>query len=337
MAAVGDDAFAAPRPVDGVALRSGPAGGISTSGRKAVARRGGCRRAREGVRGVRLPDRSRPSLTRSALATTLLTTLLATADASAVAAPAEAARRVVVTYSLSFLNLGVGTADLTADLTSERYAIGLSGRLTGLAGWFFQGDGTARSAGRLSPAGTVPSTFRIDSHYGTAPVRVQVSYDSGSVRKAEVEPEPQPKPDRVPVTAADTTGVTDPIGMLAVQVGPGPLEPAMCDRRIPVFDGATRADIALSRGTVVQVATGPYRGPALDCRIRWIPVAGHRAKGSSVRRMSENDDMRVRLAPATEGGLLLPLSIAVGTGWGTARIEATRWEAAPAKRAAMDP
>lgn len=295
---------------------------------------------------MRLPDRSRPSLARSASATTLSTTLLTiflatVAVASAVAAPAapraEAARRIVVTYSLSFLNLGVGTADLTADLTSERYALGLSGRLTGLAGWFFQGDGTARSTGRLSPAGTVPSTFRIDSHYGTAPVRVQVTFDSGSVRKAEVEPKPQPKPDRVPVTAADTTGVTDPIGMLAVQVGAGPLAPAMCDRRIPVFDGATRADIALSRGTVVQVATGPYRGPALDCRIRWIPVAGHRAKGSSVRRMSENDDMRVRLAPATEDGLLLPLSIAVGTGWGTARIEATRWEAAPAKRAAADP
>ncbi len=311
------------------------------SGRKVAAQGVGCRHERERVRRVRLPDRSRPSLARSALATTLLRTLSATvAIASAISAPtaarAEAARRVVVTYSLSFLNLGVGTADLTADLTSERYAIGLSGRLTGLAGWFFQGDGTARSAGRLSPAGTVPSTFRIDSHYGTAPVRVQVTFDSGSVRKAEVEPEPQPKPDRVPVTVADTTAVTDPIGMLAVQVGPGPLTPTMCDRRIPVFDGATRADIALSRGTVVQVATGPYRGPALDCRIRWIPVAGHRAKGSSVRRMSENDDMRVRLAPATESGLLLPLSIAVGTGWGTARIEATSWGAAPAKRAVVD-
>ncbi|MCJ2040983.1 DUF3108 domain-containing protein [Methylobacterium sp. J-059] len=125
--------------------------------------------------------------------------------------------------------------------------------------------------------------------------------------------------------------------MLAVQVGPGPLVPAMCDRSIPVFDGAARADIALSRGTVVQVAAGPYRGPALECRIRWIPVAGHRAKGSSVRRMSENDDMRVRLAPITEARLLLPLSIAVGTGWGTARIEATSWNTAPAKPADADP
>ena len=90
----------------------------------------------------------------------------------------------------------------------------------------------------------------------------------------------------------------------------------------------------LSRGAIVQVATGPYIGPALDCRIRWVPVAGHRAKGSSVRRMADNDDMRVRLAPVPGGALLLPLSIAVGTGWGTARIDATTWGDPPPRSAA---
>ena len=61
------------------------------------------------------------------------------------------------------------------------------------------------------------------------------------MRKVEVEPEPMPKPDRVPVTPADKTGVTDPIGMLAIPVSPGPLTPSLCERRIPVFDGASRA------------------------------------------------------------------------------------------------
>lgn len=259
---------------------------------------------------------------------------------AAAAAPAarqpDGGQHFVASYGLSFLNVGVGKADLTADLTPERYAIVLGGGLSGLAGWFFQGSGSARSSGRLSPAGTVPGEFRIDSTYGTTPVRVHVAFDAGTVRKVELEPEPMPKPDRVPVTAADTTRVTDPIGMLAVPVGPGPLAPSLCERRIPVFDGASRADIVLSRGEVVQVSSGPYRGPALDCRIRWIPVAGHRAKGSSVRRMAENDDMRVRLAPVPGGALLLPLFIAVGTGWGTARIEATRW-GAPLPRASAEP
>ncbi|MDP4005613.1 DUF3108 domain-containing protein [Methylobacterium sp. NEAU K] len=259
---------------------------------------------------------------------------LLTARSADGASRPDAAQRFVAHYSLSFLNVPVGRADLTAEIAADRYVISLDGGLSGLAGWFFQGSGSARSRGRLSPAGTVPGDFRIDSRYGTTPVLVHVAFEAGTVRTAEVRPEAAPKPDRVPLSADDTAKVTDPIGMLAVPVGPGPLAPALCDRRIAVFDGATRADIVLSRGVVVTVAAGPYRGPALECRIRWVPVAGHRAKGPSVRRMAENDDMRVRLAPVPEVGLLLPLTIAVGTGWGTARIEATTWGAPPAVRAA---
>ena len=250
--------------------------------------------------------------------------------AAAMGAPGpEAPAHFVAQYSLSFLKLPVGQADLTADMTGDRYALKLGGSLTGLAGWFFQGSGSAQSRGRLSPLRAIPDSFRIDSRYGTTPVLVRVAFDAGTVKKTEVEPEPAPKPDRIPVTAADTTNVTDPIGMLVVPAGSGPLTPALCDRRIPVFDGATRADLLLSRGAVVTVEAGPYRGPALDCRIRWVPVAGHRARGSSVRRMSENDDLSVRLAPVPGGRILLPLSIAVGTGWGTARIDAIGWGTPP--------
>jgi hypothetical protein len=279
----------------------------------------------------RIPAGRRAGRVRRPVAAAALAAALAAAPASPGAGPATAASppeqkpHFGVQYRLSFLNLPVGQADLEADLPADRYAITLTGGLTGLAGWFFQGAGSARSRGRVAPTGMVPGDFRIDSRYGTMPVRVHVTFDAGTVRKAEVDPEPAPKPDRVPVTASDTEDVTDPIGMLAVPVGSTPLTAALCDRRIPVFDGATRADIVLSRGAVVAVESGPYRGPALDCRARWVPVAGHRARGSSVRRMAENDDIHVRLAPVPGAGLLLPLMIAVGTGWGTARIEATRW------------
>lgn len=111
--------------------------------------------------------------------------------------------------------------------------------------------------------------------------------------------------------------------MLAVPVGPAWLVPSLCNRRIPVFDGAVRADLVLARGAVVTATTSPHRDPALNCRIRWIPAAGHSATDSSVRRRAENDDLCVRLAPIPGGRPLLPLILAVGTGWGTARIEAT--------------
>lgn len=38
-----------------------------------------------------------------------------------------------------------GQADLTADLMDDKYAISLNGGLSGPAGWFFRGSGSARS------------------------------------------------------------------------------------------------------------------------------------------------------------------------------------------------
>jgi hypothetical protein len=263
---------------------------------------------------------------------------LALAGAALVAGAAGAravgdtpARRFTAAYGLSFLNLPAGEATLVVERADERYALELEAGLRGLAGFFFDGAGKAAVAGSTTRAGAVTATFRIDSRYGGKPIAVELDLAGGRVRSASVEPPPAPREDRVPVAPEDKVGVVDPLTMLTIPLGAAPLDPGLCDRRIPVFDGASRADLVLSRGSLVTVTEGAYRGPALDCRVRWVPISGHRSGGSNVRRMAANDDMRVRFAPILDGTLLLPLSITVATGWGTVRIEATRWGgAAPA-------
>jgi hypothetical protein len=246
------------------------------------------------------------------------------------AAPARAvgeapARRFTIGYSLSFLNLRVGEATLAFERAQDRYALELEAGLRGLAGFFLDGAGKAMVAGSAARNGAVTATFRIDSRYAGKPVAVALDLAGGRVRSATVEPPPTPRPDRVPVAPEDLIGVVDPLTMLMIPLGSQALDPALCDRRIAVFDGATRADLVLSRGSAVTVTEGAYRGPALDCRVRWVPISGHRAHGSNVRRMAENDDLHVRFAPVPDGTVLLPVSIAVATGWGTVRIEAARW------------
>lgn len=287
---------------------------------------------------------------------------LAAGSAPARALGASPAPRFTITYSLSFLNLRVGEATLSLehapDRDAQRYALELAAGLRGLAGFFVDGTGKAMVAGSRARGGAVTATFRVDSRYAGKPIAVTLDLAGGRVREAVVEPPPTPRPDRVPVAPEDRVGVVDPLTMLMVPLGPArvkadrvkadrpesdrleseTLYPALCDRRIPVFDGATRADLVLSRGGVVTVTEGAYRGPALDCRVRWVPISGHRAQGPNVRRMAENDDLRVRFAPVPDGTLLLPLSIAVATGWGTVRIDATRWggeATAPAEKAGV--
>lgn len=239
-------------------------------------------------------------------------------------AAAEPSGRFTATYDILFLGLPVGEANLAVSQDGERYALDLGAGLRGLAGFFLDGSGTATMSGRRGRTGAVSGAFRVESRYAGKPIRVAMQIAEGRARDVTVEPEPTPRPDRVPVTAQDRTGIVDPLSMLAVPAGSGPLAPGLCDRRIAVFDGASRADLVLSRGSLVTLPDGAYRGPVLDCRVRWVPIAGHRANGPNVRRMAATDDMQVRLAPALDG-ILLPLSISVATGWGTLRIEARRW------------
>lgn len=233
--------------------------------------------------------------------------------------------RFAAVYTIRFLGLPVGEATLSVARANGRYALVLNAGLRGVAGVFLDGSGQATVSGAAARDGAVTADFRLDSRYAGKPVAVGLRIEKGRARDATVEPPPTPRPDRIPVAPQDLVGVVDPLTMLVIPLGSAPLDPVLCERRLPVFDGAYRADLVLSRGTGVVSEAGAYRGPALDCRVRWVPVSGHRAFGSSVRRMAENDDMQVRLAPALDGEILLPLSIAVATGWGTVLIEATRW------------
>ncbi|MGV7030457.1 DUF3108 domain-containing protein [Methylobacterium symbioticum] len=239
-------------------------------------------------------------------------------------AAAEPSGHFTATYDISFLGLPVGEANLAISRDGERYALDLGAGLRGVAGFFVDGSGTATVSGRRGRTGAVSGAFHVESRYAGKPIRVAMQIADGRARDVTVEPEPTPRADRVPVTPQDRTGIVDPLTMLAIPAGSAPLASGLCDRRIPVFDGASRADLVLSRGSLVTVRDGAYRGPALDCRVRWVPIAGHRANGPNVRRMAANDDMQVRLAPALDG-VLLPLAISVATGWGTVRIEARRW------------
>lgn len=231
----------------------------------------------------------------------------------------------------------MGEATLSAARGGGRYALTLNAGLRGVAGVFLDGSGQATVSGAGGPDGAGTADFRLDSRYAGKPVAVLLRIEKGRVRDAQVEPPPAPRADRVPVAPQDRVGVVDPLTMLAIPLAGAALDPTLCDRRLPVFDGAYRADLVLSRGTGIVLEEGAYRGAALECRVRWVPVSGHRAFGSTVRRMAENDDMRVRLAPALDGAILLPLSITVPTGWGTVQIEATRWGAPEADPAPKDP
>jgi hypothetical protein len=149
---------------------------------------------------------------------------------------------------------------------------------------------------------------------------------SGNVSGIEITPPIDPKADRVPLLDIHKRNVVDPVSALIMPVaGQGPiLDPAACNRTIPVFDGAGRFDVTLSFASTQTVDVPGFKGQVLVCQARYTPIAGHRTGRKATQFMAENRDMETWLAPVPNTRILVPVKISVRTMIGTTVIDATR-------------
>ncbi len=258
---------------------------------------------------------------RFATAWPLAGALLAASAAGAAAASLNAQ------YAISLAGLPIGSADLTANLDGEGYKMDVQARLTGLAGAITGGSGGAAAAGTVSGARPVPASYAVTSRTSSDQRTVRLNLRSGTVTAVDISPPVEDREDRVPVKDVHKRGVVDPVSALlmpALSRG-DPVDPGICNRTLPVFDGAARYDIALSYAETRNVEKPGYSGPVIVCNARYLPVAGHRPDRPGTKFMEENRDLSVWLAPVEGTRVLMPMRISVRTTMGTSVIEATRW------------
>jgi hypothetical protein len=253
--------------------------------------------------------------------TWLLATLAALAGLPASAATLNAE------YAISLAGLTIGSAQLSASLEGDRYKMDVQARMTGLAGAITGGQGGATAAGSVSATRPLPNSYGVLSRTSRDQRTVRLSMRSGNVVSVEIAPPVEEKEDRVQVKEIHKRGILDPVSALLVPVpGRGDVvDPAMCNRTLPVFDGAARFDVTLSYAETRLVEKPGYSGPVIVCNARYVPVAGHRPDRPSTKFMEENRDLSVWLAPVDGARVLMPIRISVRTIMGTSVIEATRW------------
>ncbi len=227
-------------------------------------------------------------------------------------------------YAITLAGLSVGDASLSLSSTPKSYHAGLAMRLSGVAGLLTGARGAAVSAGSIIGARPIPFSYAITTSNGHASRTVRMALQAGSVAAIDVRPPIDISDDRVPVTEANKLNVMDPISALVMPAPrpDKPLDPSGCDRKLAVFDGVARFDVALSYARSGMIALPGYSGPTLTCSARYTPVAGHRTSLKSTSYMAENRDMEVSLAPVG-GTLLVPVKIAVRTLFGMLVIDAT--------------
>jgi hypothetical protein len=260
---------------------------------------------------MRLARRIRPALTAAIL------------SAAFAAAPARAAT-LNVDYGLYLAGIPIGSAEVKGTFEGTQYRLELQARLTGL-GAIVGGDGSATASGSMTSTRPTPSAFAARARTSAGERTLRMGLVGGNAVAVVIEPPLEPKLDKVPLADAHKRAVIDPLSAVIAPVVRGPLlEPANCNRTVPVFDGGTRFDMVLSYAGTRTVEKPGYSGPVLVCNVRYVPIAGHRPNRPGTKFMQENRDMSVWLAPVEGARVLVPVRISIRTMVGTSVVEATR-------------
>lgn len=243
--------------------------------------------------------------------------------------PAE----ISATYKVSFAGLDIGTFRFQSRADTSRgeagtYALSGQARIKGPLGTF-DWSGTTNSAGSVAPGGPKPQAyaFNFDSSAIIGKNKsgaVKLGFMNGAVSNISVLPLKPPPPDLVPVRDEHKRNVLDPLSAvmaLALSSGQKP-----CDRKLAIFDGKQRFDLALSfrrQQRIAEARPSGQPGVGFVCSVRYKPIAGYR-NNEDTEKLVTNGNIEITLRPVPSANLMVPYHVSIPTGAGTATLTAQR-------------
>ena len=228
-------------------------------------------------------------------------------------------------YDINFNGFNVGTFEFQSQAEQQSYTLLGNARLSVLLG-AFTWDGETRSFGLIVKQEPKPASFTFDFRSNLRAGSTKLGFANGVVTNiAHLPPEP-PKPDVIPLREQHLKGVVDPLSAIMV-ISRGP-SANPCDRRIPIFDGKERFDLVFSYKRdmrVVEQAPSGQPEVAHVCRVKYLPIAGHKAD-SDTSFMAANNEIEVALRPIPSANVFIPYQISIPTMAGSATIVSKRVE-----------
>ena len=253
------------------------------------------------------------------------------------------ANRIVAVYRVNLGTFNLGNFRLTTVFRGDDYEMRGEGRFTILEGLIYEWKGVTASAGRVTSEGPEPAMYALSYSDGAKTgERLRMTFGDGGVRQVSIVPKRRPGPRTIPVTPEQLEGVLDPMSgafLVAKSSNPnGDLK--VCYQTVPVFDGRQRFNLVLTPKKAVTVKkNGPasYAGPAVICRVKFIPIAGYQPDNPAIKLMSRSNEIEVWLIPVRRTQMYVPYRIVLPTpvGYGTALV--TSIQVGNARRASIDP
>lgn len=226
-------------------------------------------------------------------------------------------------FSVRFGGVEVAKAGFKINFDEKTYKLTGSGKTTGIVEWFAPGKGNFESTGAVIENQLKPVKHSVFvKEKSKNPETLNMAFANDEVANVEYKTNKPRKnrvaPKYVPVEATHLAAVIDPastliIPLTGVEAKDGRV---VCGRRFPVFDGESRYDIQLSYKATKPIETTGYEGHAYVCRLRYIPVAGHKKGHRDIKQLAENKGMEIWLAPMAGVSVFSPIQIVVASKYG---------------------
>ena len=262
-----------------------------------------------------------PSVARSRFVSLLLAGL-ALASISGAQAQGWPAR-VSATFDVEFGGVGIGSFDFNSTTTGNTYALNGVGKLSLLFG-ALKWNGNSEATGTVTADAPLPKTFGFAFKSSSKAGSTKLIYTGNTVTRVIQDPDKPPKEGTVPVQPSHLVNVLDPMSaLLAMSKG---TSGNPCQRRIPIFDGRARFDLVLSpKGTVQLTEQRPSGQPGTGyvCRVKYIPIAGHKPD-EETGAMAKSNDIEIVLRPIPSANVFVPYRVTVPTIAGNAVLKARR-------------
>lgn len=232
--------------------------------------------------------------------------------APALAAPVDAEANYMVTLG------GVSIATVKVDLndTGKTYSLDLSARVSGLGTLVASGTAKVTASGTSSGRALASQKFDLETVASGETFDVDVAFAGGDVSAFIVTPPLIDNYGRVPIERSHLRGVGD---MLSAFVLKGKaLDKGLCQRKMQIFTGVERFDIAMSFAgddKATSARTG-YQGPVVTCNVRYKPVSGHFTTSEITSYLADSDRILIWYAPLNETGYYIPYRVLLTTSVG---------------------
>ncbi|KAB2848470.1 MAG: DUF3108 domain-containing protein [Hyphomicrobiaceae bacterium] len=225
-------------------------------------------------------------------------------------------------YRINFNGLDLGTFDFNSRVKDNSYQLTGNANVSALFG-AYEWKGLSRASGLALQAGPQPASYYFAFKSNSKAGNVHMTFADTSVAKIVADPPIRSSVAAVPLKEAHLKGVVDPLSAVLALAKPASgrttgINP--CARRVGIFDGKQRFDIALSfkrQASITEV--GGRNGNAIVCRVKYIPVAGHKLN-EETRSMMQATGIEIWMLPMPEAGLFVPYHIVIPTMAGNATM-----------------